>query len=90
MVGAAVLGRWIENRGADREDRAMNAIHDELGTFSGSWGGWTREIEGLSRVCDACVPDSPDDKLTPTHVMRALNRVVDEADIVAAVREAAS
>lgn len=66
---------------ADAGD-AARALFDELRGFTGSWPNWTKKIKNLRRVCAKCIPDPKSDHLLPKQVMTALNKIMDDEDVV--------
>lgn len=61
---------------------AARALSAELTGFESPWLSWTEEIKRLKRICDRCVPEAAHDHLHPKQIMRALNEVIDDEDIV--------
>ena len=61
---------------------AIEAILTELEGFSGGWEDWTDDIAKRRQVCNRCIRDEKNGKLSPKDVMAALNKVMDPEDIV--------
>jgi acetolactate synthase-1/2/3 large subunit len=61
---------------------AAEALSGALRGFRGNFEEWTRQIAHLREVCNHCVKEPSDGKLTPIHVMDALNSVLADDDVV--------